>query len=143
MRLKTLIVIFTILILPELASADVIFPLTFVTLPFFPLILLIEVVVFAAYYNFVLKNKGLKLPFGDLLLGIFAANLASSFTGLAFPISKDTVVLVLSTYLASVFVEFLVYTVFFKIGKMELLKISFLTNLASYSTIFTFLLLMK
>lgn len=39
--------IFSILSLPEVVSADVIFPLSFITLPFFPLIILTEVLVFA------------------------------------------------------------------------------------------------
>jgi|Deesub1362B_J571_1020462.scaffolds.fasta_scaffold00027_88 hypothetical protein len=144
MKLRTfLIILCSLLLLPEVVSADVIFPLTFITLPFLPFILLIEIVVFAAYYDFILKSRGVELSFKDLLLGIFAANLVSSAIGLIFPAHEDVAILFFSAYLTSIFVEFPVYMAFFKIEKMELFKISFLTNLASYSAIFAFLLLMR
>ncbi len=136
MNLRTLFIIyFVLLLLPEVVSADVVFPITFAVLPFFPIIILVELLVFAAYYDFILKNKGVDLSFGNILLGVFAANLVSSAVGLIFPAHKEVTILLFSAFLTSVFVEFLVYTAFFRIGKLELLKISFLTNLASYSFI--------
>jgi len=145
MNLRTyfFIILCSLLLLPEVVSADVIFPLTFMTLPFFPFILLIEIVVFAAYYDFILKGKEVEVSFRNLLLGIFAANLVSLAIGLIFPAYEEVAILFFSAYPTSVFVEFPVYTAFFKIGKVELLKISSLTNLASYSAIFAFLLLMR
>lgn len=118
------------ILLSETVKADVIFPVTFILLPHFPAIILIELIVFALFTSLYLKRKD--VSFGRITTGVLVANLISSGVGLIFPAFSDISILLTSTYLASVSVEFLVYDSIFKLRKLELLEISLLTNFASY-----------
>jgi len=132
--------IFSFLLLPEVVSADVIFPLSFITLPFFPLIILTEVLVFALYLDFVFKNQPIEVR--RMFIGILAANMVTSIIGIFFPLHKTLILALSSAFAFSVLVEWVVYIrIFSALRAIDLFKASFLANLASYtilSGIFSF-----
>jgi hypothetical protein len=132
---KIVLISFCLILIIGVASADVIFPLTFVTLPFFPFILVIEILVFVVYVRFVLAGKGIEISLKSVFLAVFTANLVSSAVGLIFPSHDSFAVTVLFAFLLSIVVEFFVYIAFFRIRKLELLKLSFLTNFTSYTAL--------
>lgn len=117
-----------LLLLPEVAKADVIFPITFIFLPHFPAIILIELVIFSLSVAFLKKE----ISFGRITVGVIAANLVSSAVGLIFPAFKEISITLLTAYFVSVGVEFFVYNSLFKLKKIGLLGLSFLCNLGSY-----------
>ena len=138
------LIIFTILLLPQLASADVIFPLSFHTIPLFPLIVIIEAVIF-----WEIANKYLKVPIGfwKLILVTFIANIATSLLGTFIPIYKHTsenLIWIVVAFVLSVFIEWGIYIPFFRkiaIKTIDLLNISFVGNLITYAIIALFLLM--
>ena len=139
---KIVLILFCLIFTVEVVSADVIFPLSFVTLPFFPLILVIEVLVFVVYVKCILAKTGLDISLKRAFLTVFTANLASSAVGLIFPTLHDSLTLtILSALLLSIIVEFFVYVMLLRIRKLELLKLSSLTNFASYTALIFYLLL--
>lgn len=128
-----------LLLVPELASADVITPtLAYTIVPVLPFIILVEAFVFWILVNRVLK---VKTGFLKLILVTFVANIVSSMVGAFIPFIMYTYEWALNltqiciAYFASVFIEWVVYIPFFRkadIKRFDLLKISFAVNLASY-----------
>ena len=123
-----LVFLLSFLLLPEIAKADVIFPITFIFLPFFPAIILIELVIFSLSVALFKKE----ISFGRITVGVIAANLVSSAVGLIFPAFKEISITLFTAYFVSVGVEFFVYDALFRLKKIELLGLSFLCNLGSY-----------
>lgn len=135
-----LLTILTFLLLPQLVSADLFIPLSIVTLPLIPLIILIEASAF-----WFLANKVVRVPVGfrRLILVTFVANIATSSLGFFipyYPISPEDFIypeywiVIGTTFILSVFIEWGVYTSFFvNIKTRDLLKISFVVNLISYA----------
>jgi len=137
---RMILTMFCLALTTEVASADVIFPLTFVTLPFFPFIVVIEILVFATYVEFVLVK--VEISFRNIFIAVFVANVVSSAVGLVLPSHSSFVVTMLSAFLLSTLIESLVYTAFIKIKRLELLKLSFFSNLASYAVLIFYFVLM-
>ncbi|MEA1994515.1 MAG: hypothetical protein U9N35_09035 [Euryarchaeota archaeon] len=138
---KVTLTILTFLLLHQLVSADVIFPLTFTTLPLIPFIILIEVLTFWLLANKVIKAS---VSFWKSVLVIFVANIITSLLGIFIYLpgytTGDSLWLGI-TYMLSVFVEWGIYTPFFikdDIKILDLLKISFVENLISYAMIVFF-----
>jgi len=137
-----MIVIF--LFSPQLASADVIIPLSFFTIPLIPLIVIIEAVIF-----WEIANKNIKVPIGfwKLTLVTFIANIVTSLVGIIIPTYKYTstnLILIGVAFALSVFIEWGIYIPFFRkvtIKIIDLLRISFFANLITYAILAFFLLI--
>ena len=138
------LIIFIILFLPQLASADVIIPLSFLTIPLIPLIVIIEAVTF-----WEIANKIIKVPIGfwKLILVIFIANIVTSLLGTFIPMYKYTsenLIWIGVAFVLSVFIEWGIYIPFFRkntIKIIDLLKISFVGNLITYAILVFFLVM--
>ncbi len=130
-----ILILLTFLITPKLVSADIITPLSYATMPLIPLIILVEAFVF-----WLLANKWLKIQIGfwKLILVTFVANIITSLLGTIIPLYKNTaenLIWVGIAFLFSVLIEWGIYIPFFRkvnIKIFDLLKISFITNLATY-----------
>jgi len=130
------LVSFLLLLLPFI-SADVILPFSTVkkTLPYFLLILVIEVIIFWLLTNKVFK---IKTRFWKSLLIVFIANAVSSLLGSLL----GTFLEYYYAFVLSVFIEFGVYLLFFtkkKFKKINLLWISLAANFLSYLVLFLLL----
>jgi len=138
------LIIFTFLFSPQFASADVIIPLSFLTIPLIPLIVIIEAVIF-----WEIANKNIKVPIGfwKLILVTFIANIVTSLLGIIIPIYKYTstnLIWIGVAFALSVFVEWGIYIPFFRkftIKIIDLLRISFVANLITYAILAFFLLI--
>ena len=136
--------IVTFLFSPQLASADVIIPLSFFTIPLIPIIVIIEAVIF-----WEIANKNIKVPIGfrKLILVIFIANIVTSLVGIIIPIYQYTstnLIWIGVAFVLSVFIEWGIYIPFFRkvtIKIIDLLRISFVANLITYAIISFFLLM--
>lgn len=136
------LILFAILLLPQLASADVIVPLSFLTIPLIPLIVIIEAVIF-----WEIVNKIIKVPVGfwKLILVTFIANIVISLLGTLIPIYKYTsenLIWIGVAFVLSVFIEWGIYIPFFRkvaIKTIDLLRISFIGNLITYAILAFFL----
>ncbi len=136
MRNKLIILLgFVLLIAPSIVSADIITPLSFMTIPLIPFIILIEAFVF-----WLLANKVIKVPIGfwKLILVTLVANIVTSLLGTFIPLYKsitENLMLVGVAFVFSVFIEWGIYIPFFRkvnIKIFDLLKISFIGNLITY-----------
>ncbi len=132
----------TLLFFPLLVSADLIIPFSIYTFSFFPYIILSETLVF-----WLLANKVIKVPIGiwRLLLITLVANLLTSFLGTFIPLHKvtrsDLRLVTAIAFLPTVLIEYLIYIPFlrkFKITTLNLLYISFVVNLVSYTLLVLF-----
>jgi hypothetical protein len=138
------LIIFTFLFSPQFASADVIIPLSFLTIPLIPLIVIIEAVIF-----WEIANKKIKVPIGfwKLILVTFIANIVTSLLGIIIPIYKYTstnLIWIGVAFALSVFVEWGIYIPFFRkvtIKIIDLLRISFVANLITYAILAFFILI--
>ncbi|MCD4767767.1 MAG: hypothetical protein K8R34_14810 [Methanosarcinales archaeon] len=138
------LMIFTILFSPQFASADVIIPLSFLTIPLIPLMVIIEAVTF-----WEIANKIIKVPIGfwKLMQITFIANVATSLLGTFIPMYKYTsenLILIGVALVLSVFIEWGIYIPFLRkntIKIIDILKISFVCNLITYSILVFFLLM--
>ena len=138
------LIIFTFLFSPQFASADVIIPLSFLTIPLIPLIVIIEAVIF-----WEIANKNIKVPIGfwKLILVTFIANIVTSLLGIIIPIYKyisTNLIWIGVAFALSVFVEWGIYIPFFRkftIKIIDLLRISFVANLITYAILAFFLLI--
>jgi len=123
--------------------ADIIIPLSFVTIPLIPVIVLIEVLVF-----WLIARKA-KVPVGflRLVLATFAANIATSVVGTLIPLYRYTAQNLIGigiAFVVSVLVEWRLYVLFFRKTRIlipYLLKVSFLGNLITYAIVTAILLL--
>ncbi len=120
---------------------DVAFPLTFFNLPFLPFVFILEFLLFVVYNTFVLVKKGLNASLKKILIVVCVANLTSSFAGLFIPLISRYIKFFIVAFLTSSLIEFIVYLIFFKFPKLDLLKVSFLTNAASYLLLVLYLFL--
>ncbi len=136
---RIILTLFCLALTTEVASADMIFPLAFLTLPFFPFIVIIEILVFATYAELVLVK--VEISFRKIFIAVFAANMVSSAVGLVLPSHSSFVVTMLSAFLLSTLIESPVYAAFIKVKRLELLKLSFLSNLASYAVLIFYFVL--
>lgn len=124
------------LVFPQIVLADVIVPLSSITFPLIPFIILIETLVF-----WLLANKFFKFRVGfwKSLLVVVIANLATSLLGTIIPLYKYAIgnlIWIGITFVLSVFIEWAVYIPFFrktKIKLTDLLKISFAGNFITYA----------
>ncbi|MBN1386105.1 hypothetical protein JW968_03975 [Candidatus Woesearchaeota archaeon] len=127
--------ILAFLLLPQLVSADLIIPLSRLTIPLIPFIIFVE-----AFAFWLLADKVIKVPIGfwKLVLVTFVANIVTSFLGTFVRLYKNTdvnLILVGVAFVFSAFIEWGIYIPFFRKVNMrilDLLKISFLANLATY-----------
>jgi hypothetical protein len=130
-----LLTMLTFLLVPKLVSADLITPLSFMTVPLIPIIILIEAFVF-----WILANKWLKIQTGfwKLILVTLVANLVTSLLGTFIPLYRYTaenLMWIGVAFVFSVLIEWAIYIPFFRkvnIRIFDLLKISLMTNLATY-----------
>lgn len=157
MNRKIGMVIAFICLLPGPAYADVIMPLAVVTIPFLPVIVLIEALLF-----WLLLNRRYKVATGfwRSVVIILVANLATSALGTFLPlpyahpqlaasfapggqpaVTREPaaigayLIIIGIAYALSVLVEWAIYLPFFRKsgpGKAALFKVSLLVNLASY-----------
>ncbi len=115
MRNKLIILLgFVLLIAPSIVSADIITPLSFMTIPLIPFIILIEAFVF-----WLLANKVIKVPIGfwKLILVTLVANIVTSLLGTFIPLYKsitENLMLVGVAFVFSVFIEWGIYIPFFR-----------------------------
>ncbi|MBW6481405.1 MAG: hypothetical protein K0B37_18425 [Bacteroidales bacterium] len=136
------LIIFTILLSPHLASADVIVPLSSLTIPLIPLIVLIEAVIF-----WEIANKKIMVPidFEKIILVTFIANIVTSLLGNFLPSCKyisENLIWIGVAFILSVFIEWGIYIPFFRkvaIKIIDLLIISFAGNLITYVIVILFL----
>jgi hypothetical protein len=131
-------------LLPFSAAADVITPLSHVTIPLLPVIVLIEALVFL-----ILARKWLRAAVGfwRVLGVVVVANVATSFVGTLVPLYKyaaRNAMLIAFAFAASVLIEWLIYLPFFQrsgLTKRGLLALAVAANLATYvplAALFTF-----
>jgi len=129
------ITLLAFLFIPKLVSADIIIPLSFMTVPLIPFIILIEAFVF-----WLLVNKWIKVQTGfwKLILVVLVANLVTSLLGTFVPLYRYTaenLMWIDVAFVFSIFIEWGLYIPFFRkanIKIFDLLKISFIVNLATY-----------
>ncbi|MBM3233327.1 hypothetical protein FJZ18_04140 [Candidatus Pacearchaeota archaeon] len=129
------ITLLAFLFIPKLVSADIIIPLSFMTVPLIPFIILIEAFVF-----WLLVNKWIKVQTGfwKLILVVLVANLVTSLLGTFVPLYRYTaenLMWIGVAFVFSIFIEWGLYIPFFRkanIKIFDLLKISFIVNLATY-----------
>ena len=139
-----LFTILTFLLLPQLVSADLITPLSFMTIPLIPFIILIE-----AFAFWLLSNKVIKVPIGfwKIILVTFVANIVTSLLGTFIPLYRYTaenLMWIGLAFIFSVFIEWEIYIPFFRkvnIKILDLLKISFVGNLITYAILAFFQLI--
>tara|TARA_Y100000310_G_scaffold338017_1_gene426554 strand:- start:591 stop:1025 length:435 start_codon:yes stop_codon:yes gene_type:complete len=128
----TLILLATLSFLIPTVRADVIVPFSFVTIPFYPLFLIVELIIF-----WVLANKifSIKIGFWKSLLIVAVANIVTSLIGTFIPAYRDFNGPILIAFIASVIVEFIIFSLFFmkrKVKKINLFWISGIVNIVSY-----------
>jgi hypothetical protein len=136
MRNELIILLGLTLLVPSIASADMITPLSVLTIPLIPFIILIEAFVF-----WLLANKVIKVPidFWKLILVTLVANIVTSLLGTFIPLYRYTaenLMLIGIAFVFSVFIEWGIYIPFFRkvnIKISDLLKISFVGNLVTYT----------
>lgn len=139
-----LLAILIFLLLPRLVSADIITPLSFMTIPLIPFIIIIEAVAF-----WLLANKVIKVPivFWKLILVTLVANIVTSLLGTFIPLYKfaaQNLMFIGVAFIFSVIIEWGVYIPFFRkinIKILDLLKISFVVNLITYAILAFFQLI--
>lgn len=139
--MKKLALLAALLALIPFARADIITPLDRYTLPFIPVIILLETIIL---WLFIRKDN---FSFWRALFACTAANLVTSFIGLFFPVFGETGrgsglmfstagiwVWVLVALVLSWLIEFVIWLPFYKKyeNKLKLFAFSFVANLASY-----------
>jgi hypothetical protein len=136
--------ILVFLLLPEVVSGDVAWPLSIYTIPLIPVIVLIEALVFWLIANIVLKDQ---IGFWKIILVILIANIITSLLGTFIPLSRFTIdnfIWIGVTFLFSVLIEWVIYLQLFKkiiIKNLDLLAISFVGNTITYTLLVLFQLI--
>lgn len=140
-----LLTILTFLFLPQSASANLLItPALAHSIPLFLIIVLIEACAFWLLANKIIK---VRIGFWKMLLITLVANIVTSLLGTLITIYKSieaSATIIGIAFVLSVFIEWIIYIPFFKktnINKLDLLKISFASNLITYA-ILTFFELM-
>jgi len=136
--------ILAFLLLPEVVSADVAWPLSIYTIPLIPVIVLIEALIFWSIANKVLK---VRIGFWKIILVTLIANIITSLLGTLIPLSRFTVdnfIWIGVTFVFSVLIEWVIYILFFKkviIKNLDLLAISLAGNAITYALLVLFRLI--
>ena len=135
MRDKYLAMLISVLaFLPKIVFADIITPLSLVTIPLIPGIVLVEFIVFWIARKINKFDAKLYL----LFVAVFVANVTTSFMGTIFPLYKSAVqntMFVGIAFILSVLVEWGIYELFFrkKINVLNLFLISLIGNMLTYA----------
>ena len=139
----------TFLLIPQLALANVLAPLSSIMLPIIPVIVLIEGFAFWLLAKKILESK---IGFWKSLLIVLIANLMTSLigtlaSGLAYGI--ETSLWITIAFIGSVLIEWGIYIILFKsipflknaseVKNKQLLLISLLANIATYLPMLIFL----
>jgi len=127
--------------LPKIVFADIIMPLSIITVPAIPLIVLAEWIVFWIAR----KITGFDVKLYMLALAVFVANVVTSIIGTIFPLYKnaaENAILVGIAFIFSVLIEWGIYELFFrkKIGIKNLFLVSLIGNVITYGLIMAFVL---
>ena len=131
---KNLIKLSLLGLIVAVAKADVIFPLTFVFIPYFPLVIASELATFYFFGGRLGVDVNVKA-----FVTVVAANILSSFLGLfLFVPTKSVVAWFLVAFSFSVAVEGLLYSLILKLGIRRATILSALLNLSSYVVIAVF-----
>lgn len=142
MNNKFLILLGALFLLLPIVSADVILPFSFVTIPFYPLFLIVELILFWLLANRVFS---IKVSFWKSLLIVAVANIVTSLMGTFIPSYRDFTGPILTAFILSVIVEFGIYLLFFikkDVKRINLFWISGLVNLVSYILLFAAFILL-
>jgi len=127
-----------LLSLMPIVTADVLVPLSITALPFFPLIVIVE---FVLFWLLARKAFNIRIKYRDILLVVILANLVTSFVGIFIQTYGDLAGTLLVSFILSVIMEFAVFVLFFRfyLKKNEkearlcdLFLASLAVNLASY-----------
>jgi len=123
----------TLLFLLHVARADVVFPLTFIFLPYIPLIILLEVLAFLALR----ERLGLEIQAGRSILVVATANIISSAAGLVVPGPYKSAIEIwfLSAYLLSTLIEGAIYRVGMEKSAVKSVLLSATLNAVSYAAV--------
>ena len=131
---KNLVKLSLLGLIVAVAKADVIFPLTFVFIPYSPLVIAPEL----ATFYFLGRRLGVDANV-KAFVTVVATNILSSFLGLfLFVPTKSVVAWFLVAFLFSVAVEGALYFLVFKLGVRRVAILSALLNLSSYVVIAVF-----
>ena len=138
------------LLIPKLVSANliapvserIITPVSLLAIPLFPFIIVIETFVF-----WLLIHKWLKIQTGfwKLILVVLVANGVTSLLGTYvqfYEYAAENLLWISIAFVLSVFIEWGLYVPFFRkanVKRLDLLKISFIVNLATYIPIAIFI----
>lgn len=142
MKRKTLLIAALMLVfLPKIVFADIIMPVSMVTIPLIPGIVLVEFIVFWIARRMIKFDEKLYL----LFVAVFVANAATSILGTFFPLYKhaaENMMVILAAFVMSVLVEWGIYELFFrkKIKALALFAVSLGGNIITYILIIFFVL---
>ncbi|PIN87086.1 hypothetical protein COV19_01565 [Candidatus Woesearchaeota archaeon CG10_big_fil_rev_8_21_14_0_10_44_13] len=125
--------ILTMVFLPKSVFADVVMPISLLTMPLIPLIVLAEFIVFWIARRIIRFDAKLYM----LLLAVFLANILTSALGTVFPLYKSAsqnMIHLGEAFALSVLVEWGIYELFFrkKIDKKALFVVSLGGNVITY-----------
>ncbi|AIY89780.1 hypothetical protein [Geoglobus acetivorans] len=122
-----------LLLLIHIARADVIFPLTFVFIPYIPIIILLEVLAFLALR----ERLGLEIQAGRGILVVAIANIISSAAGLVVPGPYKSAIEIwfLSAYALSTLIEGVIYRVGMGKSAVKSVLLSAILNAVSYAAV--------
>lgn len=142
MKSKLLLIITLMLILlPKIVFADIITPLSMMTIPLIPGIVLLEFIVFWIARKIIKFDAKLYI----LFVAVFVANTVTSILGTVFPLYKsaaENMMAVAAAFVMSVLIEWAVYELFFrkKIKVLPLFAVSLGGNIITYAFIMIFVL---
>ncbi|WP_456370958.1 hypothetical protein [Geoglobus sp.] len=123
----------TLLSLFHVVRGDVIFPLTFVFIPYIPIIILPEVLAFLALR----ERLGLEIQAGRGILVVAIANIISSAAGLVVPGPYKSAIEIwfLSAYALSTLIEGVIYRVGMEKSAVKSVFLSAILNAVSYAAV--------
>jgi len=116
--------------------ADIIMPFSVVTIPFYPIFLVVELILFWLLAN---KVFSIKIGFWKSLLIVAVANIVTSLIGTFIPAYRDFTGPILIAFILSVIVEFIIFLLFFikkDVKRINLFWISGIVNIVSYLILF-------
>jgi len=128
----TLILLAALSFIIPTVRADIIMPFSYVTTPFYPLFLIVELILFWLLAN---KVFSIKIGFWKSLLIVAVANIVTSLIGTFIPSYRDFTGPILIAFILSVIVEFIVFLLFFikkDVKRINLFWISGIVNIVSY-----------
>jgi len=126
----TLIFLVALFFLTPTVLANTIFPISSVTTPFYPLFLILELILFWLFAN---KVFSIKVGFWKSLLIVAVANIITSLMGIF-------ITNFLIGFILTVIFEYAIFLLFFikkKVKRINLLWISLIVNIISYLILFS------